>query len=55
MQAGATVLDFLCKTSYTSLAVPRGDWALIQIAGLLKHGVHHTTNPKPGIADFKPS
>ena len=30
-------LDFLCKTSYTTLAVPiRGDWASIQIAS------HHT-------------
>jgi len=36
MQAGATVLDFLCKTSYTTLAVPKGDGHQIQIAS------HHT-------------
>lgn len=46
MQAGATVLDFLCKTSYTTLAVPiRGDWASIQIAS--HHNRKGTKRPNP--------
>jgi len=30
MKTGATILGFLCKTSYTNLAVPQGVFALIQ-------------------------
>jgi len=30
MKTGATILGFLCKTSYTNLAVPKGVFALIQ-------------------------